>query len=650
MVPSAGSYRQSLSGCTTQVTEACMVSVRFTQPVAGGVGLAAGKSFTVTVTLKAPQELTPAWPSNGRAVTNTAIGTSSSIAASVSSSAEVTVDIPDAIALAVGKTWTPAEQQHRPGEVSTIALSAQNTSNVPAGTLVLQEPQTAADGAGALDAANPFALVDFAGFGDITLPQGATTVRVDAYVRDAGTGQWSWQAGAPTTADSVQLPPGVAAAEIAGLRIAFTGEDGAALAPGGSAGSVALSVAQRATDRVSGAALVGGARVTNRIEGTVSVAGQPPATATATAPFAVGALDIAVTPGKTIVPARIPAGGTALATVSGKNASNGPLDTLRLSDLGYFGDKLAFGGFAAGVSYPQGATSGSMVWHFSDGSTESAPFTDGAVPSLPTVPEGQRLTGVEAVFAGGIEAGAVAEAGAPGSYGEAARSVSEAEIRIAGGAVGGAVPPAQSVTVTNTYEYGRLALAKTASTSIAGRNEDVTYTITVGNVGVLDATDFEVADTLPPGAVFVSADGDGVFEDGVVTWTVAQLAPGDRLDLQVVLRHPQEGSVVNAVTVTTPPVGPWQPPLVDTPCDDDPDAACSPVFVVPPGAQLLPEPDPDLDTGLGPDTTAAPGAVAAVSGLASTGSTQGGLLLAVLPGLLVLLGSSLVLRHRRRRP
>ncbi|WP_176714769.1 DUF5979 domain-containing protein [Leifsonia xyli] len=101
----------------------------------------------------------------------------------------------------------------------------------------------------------------------------------------------------------------------------------------------------------------------------------------------------------------------------------------------------------------------------------------------------------------GIPVGAdctVAEAGAPGSYGEAARSVSAAEIRIAGGAVGGAVPPAQSVTVTNTYEYGRLALAKTASTSVAGMNEDVTYTITVGNVGVLDATDFEVADTLPP--------------------------------------------------------------------------------------------------------------------------------------------------------
>ncbi|ODA90616.1 hypothetical protein ATY41_09300 [Leifsonia xyli subsp. xyli] len=406
VVPSAGSYRQSLSGCTTQVTAACAVSVRFTQPVAGGVGLAAGKSFTVTVTLKAPQELTPGWPSNGRAVTNTAIGTSSSIAASVSSSAEVTVDIPASVAIAVGKTWTPAEQQHRPGEVSAIALSAQNTSNVPAGTLVLQEPQAAADGAGALEAANPFALVDFAGFGDITLPQGATTVRVDAYVRAAGTGEWSWQTGVQTAAGSVQLPPGVAEAEVAGLRIAFAGEDGAALAPGGSAGSVA----QRATDRVSGAGLVGGARVTNRIEGTVSVAGQAPETATATAPFAIGALNIAVTPGKTIVPARIPAGGMALVTVSGKNASNGPLDTLRLSDLGYFGDKLAFDGFAAGVPYPQGATSGSIVWHFSDGSTESAPFPDGAVPGLPTVPEGQRITGLEAVFAGEIVAGAVASA------------------------------------------------------------------------------------------------------------------------------------------------------------------------------------------------------------------------------------------------
>ncbi|AAT89774.1 hypothetical protein Lxx20690 [Leifsonia xyli subsp. xyli str. CTCB07] len=65
--------------------------------------------------------------------------------------------------------------------------------------------------------------------------------------------------------------------------------------------------------------------------------------------------------------------------------------------------------------------------------------------------------------------------------------------------------------------------------------------------------------------VLVSADGDGVLGDGVVTWTVAHLAPGDRIDLRVVLRHPQEGSPVNAVTVTVPPVGPWQPPLADTP-------------------------------------------------------------------------------------
>ncbi|ODA90614.1 hypothetical protein ATY41_09290 [Leifsonia xyli subsp. xyli] len=80
--------------------------------------------------------------------------------------------------------------------------------------------------------------------------------------------------------------------------------------------------------------------------------------------------------------------------------------------------------------------------------------------------------------------------------------------------------------------------------------------------------------------------------------------------------------------------------------DDDPDAACSLVFVVPPGAQLLPDPDPDPDLGLDPAAAAGP----AVSGLASTGSTQGGLLLAVLPVLLVLVGSSLVLRYRRRRP
>ncbi|WP_314148853.1 DUF5979 domain-containing protein [uncultured Leifsonia sp.] len=409
VTPNSGSFEKTLTGCDAGVGADCELRVAFTDALAGGgKGLAAGRAYTISVTLRAPLNLTPSWQYAGTAVTNTAVGTSSTISGPVSSSADVTVDIPASVDIAVGKTWTPASQQFRPGDTSTVSLSAQNTSNVPATSLTLQDPAAAADGSTTLDAANPFAIVDFAGFGGVVLPQGATTVQVDAYVKDS-TGAWGWHTGPPTAPAAIALPSGVAAADVAGLRFTFAGADGTALAAGGAGGSVGVLVAQRSTDRGTGAGLVTGAKVTNQVAGTVTVPDQKPVTKTASAPFAIGGLTVAVTAGKTIAPARIPAGTTATATISGKNSSNGTLDTLTLSDLDYFTDTLAFGGFAAGISYPAGATSGSVTWHFSDGSTQSTPFADGATPTAPAV-VGAHLTGFELGFGGAIAAGTVATA------------------------------------------------------------------------------------------------------------------------------------------------------------------------------------------------------------------------------------------------
>jgi uncharacterized repeat protein (TIGR01451 family) len=408
--PSGKPVTTNLAGCTDTVTASCELTVRFREPVAGGVGIPAGGTYLVMVTLKAPQTLTPQSPAVNHAVTNTAVGTFAGSPAPVSSSADVTVNVPTSVDVAVGKTWTPANQQYLPGAQSTVSLSAQNTSNVPASALTLQDPATAADGSTALDAANPFALVDFAGFGGVVLPQGATTVQVDAYVRDTATGAWAWHTGPPADPSAIALPTGVQNGDVGGLRFTFAGPDGTALTAAGAAGSVGVLVAQRSTNRETGAALVTGASVTNRVAGTVSVEGQAPVTKTATAPFAVGGLTVAVTPGKQISPARIPAGTTATATISGKNSSNGPLDTLTLSDLGYFTDDLRFGGFASGVSYPSGATAAQAVWHFSDGSTQTSSFANGATPVAPAAPSGTHLTGIELSFTGSIAAGTVANA------------------------------------------------------------------------------------------------------------------------------------------------------------------------------------------------------------------------------------------------
>lgn len=408
VTPASKPATATFSGCDTTVTANCSLTVKFEDVLpSGGTGIRAGDTYRVVLTLKAPQDLTPAWPSNGVAITNTARGTSETTDP-VTNSADVTVDIATKVDVSVAKTWTPATQQFQPGAVSTVSLTTGNTSNVPAATLVLQDPVSANDGATALDAGNPFALVDFSGFGGTTLPQGAATVQVSAYAFDSGTGKWAWTTGPP--AATAALPAGVSPGDVGGLRFTFASADGAQIAAGGAAGSVGVLVAQRSTNRVTGSGLVTGASTTNTVSSTVTVPGQDPVTKTASAPYAIGGLTVAVVAGKTIDPARIPGGATATARISGKNTSNGTVDTLTLSDLDYFTDTLGFGGFAAPISYPAGATGATITWHASDGQAITVPVADQSTPTVPPLGTGAHLTGFELTYTGAIAASAQADA------------------------------------------------------------------------------------------------------------------------------------------------------------------------------------------------------------------------------------------------
>lgn len=395
----------TLDGCDTTVTEDCTLGVTFLQPLdGGGVGIRAGDTYQVTLTLKVPQNLPPTWASNGQAVPNTAAATATT-ADPASDTATVTVEIPRVIDVAVGKQWQPASQQFQPGVASTIALSVRNASNVDAASLSLQDPAAADEGAATLDASNPFRLVDFTGFGAVTAPQGADTVTVDAYVYNAGS--WTWVAGAATPIDGIQLPSGVDSADVGGLRFTFSSTAGAALVAAGTAGSVELAVAQRATNRDTGDSLIGGAEVTNRVAGTATVPDAEPVTKTATAPYAIGGLTVAVQATKSISPARIPAGTTATATIGARNASNGPLSSLTLTDADYFTEDVTFDGFTTPLGYPAGALSGEVAWTFSDDSTVAVPFADGETPSAPAAPAGAHLTGFALTFDGAIAQGTV---------------------------------------------------------------------------------------------------------------------------------------------------------------------------------------------------------------------------------------------------
>lgn len=78
---------------------------------------------------------------------------------------------------------------------------------------------------------------------------------------------------------------------------------------------------------------------------------------------------------------------------------------------------------------------------------------------------------------------------------------------------------------SDIYPVPNLTLSKTAAAGVyPGQN--LTYTITYGNDGGVDATNAVVTDTVPAGTHFVSATGGGTEAGRVVTWNVGDLTAG----------------------------------------------------------------------------------------------------------------------------
>lgn len=398
--PSLASTKQ-LTGCDTAVTASCTLNVAFEQSLDGGMtGIPAGDTYRVFLTLKAPQSLTADWAFNALPIENTATATASNVTNPAFDTATVTVTVAPVIAVETSKTWQPAAQQFAPGTPSTIAVGATNASNLPASSLSIQDPKNAPDGATKLDASNPFTVTDFAGLGTVVKPAGTTAVQIDVYRYDEVAQTWSWVLGTPQSEAVLAADAGVG-----GIRVTFMGD---ALLASGASGSVQIGVKQRAENRNDGSQLLGGATLTNVTEGSVTVPGHDVARKQATAPYAIGALTVAVEAGKSISPSRLPAGTIADATLSAKNTSNGPLTELTIADLDFFTNDLKFAGFTQPITVVAGATAAHVVWHFSDGSTASVSFASGTQPVAPAAPTGAHLTGFEIVFVGDIPAGASA--------------------------------------------------------------------------------------------------------------------------------------------------------------------------------------------------------------------------------------------------
>ncbi|WP_163541644.1 DUF5979 domain-containing protein [Occultella kanbiaonis] len=380
-----------------EVTADTHLRVDFTGPVVSpvGTGLENGLTLSITITLQVPTTVGP----GDHVVTNTA-NTEATNSNPDTDDATVTIRVPEIIDVDVTKAWSPSEQTFQPGAPSTIDLSITNTSNGPVETLVLTEPAAAVDGAATLDPSNPFTITDFTGFTDASLPAGADTVRVDVYVQQAD-GTWAWQLG--EAAGTAELPDGVDAADVGGVRLTYAG----AAIEQDAVATVGLGLSQRATDRDSGDDLSTATHpVTNVVGAEAAVEGRDPATDTANADYVVRPLQLGVSTDKDISPNRIAAGDEATATIGVTNESAGGVDELRVSDLGYFTRTITFGGFTTAPSWPVGATSAQVVYHPLDGGDpETITFAQGAVPTGPSGP----ISGFEVVFtaeAGGITSGA----------------------------------------------------------------------------------------------------------------------------------------------------------------------------------------------------------------------------------------------------
>ncbi|MGE3619524.1 MAG: DUF5979 domain-containing protein [Acidimicrobiia bacterium] len=410
----------TLTGCAVggPVTPSCDLSVAFSAPLGdlGGVpqvGIPAGVTYRVTLQLTVPLDQDPTWPSNGVAVPNTAEATASN-STPATDTATVTVEVPVVVEVTTSKAWSVDSQQFEPGAAASFTIGAASVANVPATSLVLEDPLGALDGATGLPAGNPFRYVDLTGLcAPSVLPEGADLVQVDLYVLDEIAGTWSWSAGTPGATATL---PDVGGAQVAGLRVTYSGSGGATIVPGGTAASQCVSTVQRATDRETDASLVGGVTVPNTVGSELVVPGQDPASGTASDSFVVAPLDVEVTPGKTISPSEVPASGTFGVQLAARNDSNGPLTSLTirepadLEDGPFLSEDLAFDGFT-GWTWPTGATAGELVWAFADGTT-SAPVAltpSGGPPTAPATPPA--VAGFTVTYTGEIVPGTTAGIG-----------------------------------------------------------------------------------------------------------------------------------------------------------------------------------------------------------------------------------------------
>jgi uncharacterized repeat protein (TIGR01451 family) len=103
----------------------------------------------------------------------------------------------------------------------------------------------------------------------------------------------------------------------------------------------------------------------------------------------------------------------------------------------------------------------------------------------------------------------------------------------------------KSATVLADVTVSATGLASVVATS------NLTYSITVTNLGSSSSTNVVVSDVLPAGAVFVSASPGGTNNGGVVSWpALTNFVNGARTNYSVTIKAPVTGTMTNIVYCT----------------------------------------------------------------------------------------------------
>jgi uncharacterized repeat protein (TIGR01451 family) len=105
-------------------------------------------------------------------------------------------------------------------------------------------------------------------------------------------------------------------------------------------------------------------------------------------------------------------------------------------------------------------------------------------------------------------------------------------------------------------EQANLEISKADSPDPVTVGDNLTYTITVTNLGPDAATNVVVTDTLPSGVTFVSASPGCVHSAGVVTCNLGNIPAGDSVTITIVVTVTAPGTISNTATVTSDTLDP----------------------------------------------------------------------------------------------